>query len=117
MAWPRKPISPSPTSSARIALEIGSAIATAVPNTAIRTRIATSTPMRSLVAVSGVESCEPRYPPADTSIPAADAGFVLAKMPSASSVLRFPELRLRKTEMKASLPSGVIAPAPERRAG
>ncbi len=57
------------------------------------------TPMISLVRVLGLESCCPRYPPADTSIPALRAGSAESRTLFASSSSRSPDETFSATAM------------------
>jgi hypothetical protein len=61
----------SVAASARIALMIGSSIATIVPNVKVRITIAARIPMSSLDSVPGLETFWPSCPPVCTSMPAA----------------------------------------------
>ncbi len=74
-----------------IAVEIGSIIATAVPNASVRITTATPMPIASLTCVDGFETSWPRYPPASTWIPAFTAGSAAAMMSFASSSSRSAE--------------------------
>ena len=57
--------------SPRIAVRIGSSIATTVPNVNVRITIAAMIPISSLDSVAGLDTFCPSWPPVSTSIPAA----------------------------------------------
>ena len=75
IACPAKPSIARLAASATTAVVIGSGAATKVRKAKTRMIRAASTPMISLSPVLGLESCWPRYPPAETSIPAFSAGL------------------------------------------
>ena len=68
--------------------------------------------MISLAPVLGLESCWPRYPPAETSIPAFRAGSAASRTLLASSSSRSPDETFSARLMYAILPSLVIWSAP-----
>ena len=74
ITWPSMRMIASVSSSARIALRIGSSIATTVPNVNVRITIAATIPISSLDSVEGFETFCPSCPPVSTSRPAAFAG-------------------------------------------
>ena len=86
--------------SAKIAVMIGSAIATSVPNVNARITIAAMIPISSLDSVDGVDTFCPSWPPVCTSSPAALSGPEAASMMScACSVDKEPGLTFVVTEM------------------
>ena len=62
----------------RIAVRIGSSIATTVPKVNVRITIAAMMPIRSLDPVDGLDTFWPSWPPVCTWIPAAWAGLAAA---------------------------------------
>ncbi len=68
--------------------------------------------MISLSPVLGLESCWPRYPPAETSIPALRAGSAASRTLLASSSSRSPDDTFSARLMYAVFPSFVIWSAP-----
>ena len=75
IAWLRMVMIDSVKARARIAVRIGSSIATTVPNVSVRITIAAMIPISSLVSVDGVDTFWPSWPPVSTWIPAASAGW------------------------------------------
>ncbi len=80
IAWLRMVIIDSAEARARIAVKIGSSIATTVPKVSVRITIAAMIPISSLVSVDGVDTFWPSWPPVSTWIPAAWAGLAAALM-------------------------------------
>ena len=64
----------------RIALRIGSSIATTVPKVTVRITIAATIPISSLDSTAGLDTFWPSWPPVSTWIPAAWAGLAAASM-------------------------------------
>ena len=60
ITWPSRPISESPIATVKIAVAIGSAIATTVPNVNSRMITAAARPIASLDSVAGFETSWPR---------------------------------------------------------
>ena len=64
----------------RIALRMGSSIATTVPKVTVRITIAATIPISSLDSTAGLDTFWPSWPPVSTWIPAAWAGLAAASM-------------------------------------
>ena len=80
VTWLRIVTTDSVEARPRIAVRIGSSIATTVPNTNVRITIAAMIPISSLDSVDGVDTFWPSWPPVCTWIPAAWAGLAAALM-------------------------------------
>src|SRR6201996_3424412 len=77
-AWLRIVMIERVVASARMAVRIGSSIATTVPKVSVRITIAAMIPISSLVSVDGLDTFAPSWPPVSTWIPAAWAGLAAA---------------------------------------
>ena len=66
IAWPRMVMIDSVEARARIAVRIGSSIATTVPKVSVRITIAAMIPISSLISVDGVDTFWPSWPPVST---------------------------------------------------
>src|SRR5215467_11654854 len=85
--------------SPKIAVTIGSSIATTVPNVNVRITIAAMMPISSLISVAGLDTLAPSWPPVSTWIPAAWAGLAAALMMAwASSWVSCPGLTDKVTD-------------------
>ena len=80
IAWLKIWTIDSVEASPRIAVTIGSSIATTVPSANVRITIAAMMPISSLVSVDGLDTFWPSWPPVCTWIPAAWAGLAAALM-------------------------------------
>ena len=80
VTWLNIRMTDSAEASARIAVRIGSSIATTVPNVNVRITAAAMIPISSLDSVAGLDTFWPSWPPVSTSIPAACAGLAAASM-------------------------------------
>ena len=99
IAFPASPTMARPQARATIAVVTGSGAATKVRKANSRMIRAARTPMISLSPVLGLESCWPRYPPAETLMPASRAGWAASKTLFASSSSRSPDETFSATAM------------------
>ena len=80
IAWLKIWMIDSAEASPRIAVTIGSSMATTVPNVNVRITIAAIMPISSLSSVAGLDTFWPSWPPVSTWTPAAWAGLAAASM-------------------------------------
>ena len=107
--WPSRPMSPSPVTSATIAVMMGMPAATSAPKVMARITTPAARPIISLRRDLSSESLTPRTPPASTWRPASRAGWAAAMTRPASSRVTWPPFTSSRTWTMAVFSSALMS--------